>query len=127
MIRLRRGFLRFALANHPACCRFSAPAFNQSSTRQPRSTMATCVTTPVRREEAEVRVLLARPRVVVAGADVDVPPEPSALSPNHQRHLRVILEADDAAHDVAARGLEGPRPRDVDLLGAYDVFPKRQQ
>ena len=67
-------------------------------------------------EQPEVHVQAGRPRVVVAGADVDVAPEAAAFAPHDERDLRVGLEADEPVDDVRARLLELAGPDDVRLL-----------
>ena len=47
-------------------------------------------------EEADVLVEPGRRRVVVAGADMAVAPDPARLGPNHQRRLGVGLQPDEA-------------------------------
>ena len=64
-------------------------------------------------EEAEILVGAGRDGVVVAGAEVDVPAQPSRLAPDDERRLRVDLEPGEAVDDVDARLLERARPLDV--------------
>ena len=67
-------------------------------------------------QQAEVDVLPGRPRVVVAGPDVDVAAKPGALAPDDERRLGVRLEPDQPVHDVRPGALELARPDDVGLL-----------
>ena len=67
-------------------------------------------------EEADVLVDARRRRVVVAGADVHVAPEPVALAPDDERRLRVDLHVGEAVDDVHAGLLERARPLDVAAL-----------
>src|SRR5262249_42426850 len=60
----------------------------------------------VGREQAEVLVASRRSRVVVPGADVDVPLQLVALPANDQRRLRVDLEIRKAVDDMDAGPLE---------------------
>jgi hypothetical protein len=53
-------------------------------------------------EDAEIGVEACGLRVVVAGRDVDVSPEPIRLAAHHQAHLRVILESHHAEHNGGA-------------------------
>ena len=67
----------------------------------------------------EQPVVLVHPRglrVVVAGADVHVAPDPLGLVAHHHRQLAVRLQADLPVDDVAARVLELAGPADVRLL-----------
>ena len=70
----------------------------------------------VGRQQAEVLVDAGRVRVVVAGAQMCVPPDARPLPADDQTHLRMGLQAHHAVHDVDPRLLEGPRPGDVGLL-----------
>jgi hypothetical protein len=67
-------------------------------------------------EQAEIGVRPRRSRVVVARSDVRVVADGPALAASDHGDLRVILEPDDAVHDVHARTLELSRRRDVALL-----------
>ena len=67
-------------------------------------------------EEADVLVEARGRRVVVAGADVRVAPQPVALAADDERRLRVDLQIGEAVDDVHARLLERTRPLDVALL-----------
>ncbi len=68
------------------------------------------------REEPEVPVEPARPRVVVPGGQVAVAAQAVGILANHQAGLAVGLVADQAVDDVRAHVLERPRPADVGLL-----------
>ncbi len=67
-------------------------------------------------EEAQVGVVPRGRRVVVAGAQVDVPADAVVVAAHHQRRLAVGLEADDAVDDVDARLLEHAGLVDVVFL-----------
>ena len=67
-------------------------------------------------QEAEVGVDARRRRVVVAGPEVDVPPDLVLLPPDDEGDLRVRLQPHDAVDDVDARLLERLGPDDVVLL-----------
>ena len=67
-------------------------------------------------EQPEVFVETGGLRVVVAGADVCVAPQPVALATHHQRDLGVGLESGDAVHDVNPGLFEQPGPQDVRFL-----------
>ena len=67
-------------------------------------------------EEAQVLVRAGGHRVVVAGADVHVPPEHVAFTPDDERHLGVNLQVGEAVDDVHARLLQRTRPLDVPVL-----------
>ena len=71
------------------------------------------------REEAEIRV---RVPAVVARADVHVPAEPPSFAPDHERNLRVGLEADHPVADVRAGPFQHLRPIDV----IFFVAPRLQ-
>ena len=70
----------------------------------------------VRGQQPDVLVDARRLGVVVAGADVAVGADAVLLAPEHERRLRVRLEADDAVDDVDARLFERAGPADVGLL-----------
>ena len=70
----------------------------------------------VGREEADVLVGPRRDRVVVAGSDMDVAPEPVVLAPDDERRLGVDLQVREPVDDVDAGLLEGVRPLDVPPL-----------
>ena len=67
----------------------------------------------VGREQAEVGVGKGRGGVVVAGAEVDVPPQRLPLLPHHHRDFAVRLEVEKAEHHVHAGPLHLPRPAHV--------------
>src|SRR6185369_11371351 len=67
-------------------------------------------------EQTEIRVLLAGAQVVVPRSDVRIAPNRLALTPNHQRNLRVVLESHQSADDVAAGGFERARPADIHVF-----------
>ena len=69
-----------------------------------------------RRQQTDILVQPCRLAVVVAGADMAVPPDDGALSAYHQAGLAVCLEADEAVDHMHARLLQGSRPPDVGLL-----------
>ena len=70
----------------------------------------------VRSEQPEVLVDARRLGVVVARADVAVVPHAIVLAAQHERGLRMRLEADDAVDDVHAHLFERAGPPDVRLL-----------
>ncbi len=74
----------------------------------------------IRGQHAEVRVQLGRHFVVVARAQVRIWHEPRAaaqfLPSQHQRHLRVSLESDDAVNDLRTDRFEPLGKVDVRLL-----------
>jgi len=63
-------------------------------------------------QQPEVGVQARRPRVVVAGADVDIPPQDRAFAADHQQRLGMRLEPDEAVDDVRPGVLELPGPGD---------------
>ena len=67
-------------------------------------------------QDAEVLVHARGPTVVVAGADVNVAPDPVVLLAHDHRQLDVGLQLLDAVRDVNALLLEEPAPRDVRRL-----------
>ena len=67
-------------------------------------------------QQPEVLVQPGGLRVVVAGADVRVPPDLVALLPHHERGLAVRLEPDEPVHHMAARLLQLAGPADVGHL-----------
>ena len=67
----------------------------------------------IRREQAEIGVDLRRRAVVVAGADVRVPPDAVGFLADDQAQLAVRLQAHEAVDDVDAGGLHPRRPGDV--------------
>ena len=67
-------------------------------------------------QHAQVDVEARRLVVVVAGADVDVAPQPAALAADDERRLGVGLEADQAVGDVGAGALQRAGPDDVGPL-----------
>ena len=67
-------------------------------------------------QQPQVGVDARRPGVVVAGADVDVSAQATALASHDQHGLRVGLQSDEAVDDVRARLLELACPDDVCLL-----------
>jgi hypothetical protein len=67
-------------------------------------------------EEAEVLVAAGGARVVVAGADVDVPLQVGALAAHDERRLPVDLQVGKAVDHVNSRALERARPLDVAML-----------
>ncbi len=67
-------------------------------------------------QQPEVHVQAGRPRVVVAGPDVDVAAQPGTLAPDDERGLGVGLEPDQAVDHVGAGAFQLARPDDVRLL-----------
>ena len=72
-------------------------------------------------QEAEVGVLARRARVIVAGAEMRVGPEPDAaagvgLAANQERQFCVRLQAEHAIDDLRSRMLEALGPVDVRFL-----------
>ena len=54
--------------------------------------------------------------MIIAGADMAVADQRSALAPHHHRKLRVGLQFDEAEHDLRAGALEVARPANIRLL-----------
>ena len=67
-------------------------------------------------EEAQVGVDAGRLRIVVAGGQVDVAADAVVLAADHQGHLAVRLQADEAEDDVDARLFQLAGPDDVAFL-----------
>ena len=67
-------------------------------------------------EQPDVLVEVRGHRVVVAGADVAVAPDPGAFLAHDEQDLGVGLQPDEAVHDVDAGLFELAGPFDVGLL-----------
>ena len=73
-------------------------------------------------EQPEVLVEGGGLRVVVAGADVAVAPDPVGLLAHDEQHLGVGLQPDEAVHDVHARLLPATRARSMLACSSKRAF-----
>src|SRR5215831_5974534 len=67
-------------------------------------------------EKRKVGVDTRRHRMIVAGADMHIRSERSALPPHHHRQLGVGFQVDDSVHDLGARAFEIACPTDIGFL-----------
>ena len=67
-------------------------------------------------EKRQIGINACRHRMIIAGADMHVRSQRTALAPNHQRQLRMRLELNEAVDDLHAGALEIARPADIGLF-----------
>ena len=67
-------------------------------------------------QQTEVGVDARRARVVIAGAEMHIMPEPIGIAADDEQRFAMRLQTDHAINDMRARFLEAPRPLNVGRL-----------
>ena len=67
----------------------------------------------IARQQTEVGVDARGARVIIAGAEMDVTPEPIGIAPNDEQRFAMRLQSDHAVDDVRAGFLEAASPLNV--------------